>query len=195
MDGIVADAIVVAAGSSERMGGRDKLAAADLAGRPVLAWSLAAIAASPLVERIALVRTADQAMGPRPAWLPAKVVAVVAGGARRQESVAAGIRALDSEGARIGGTADRARVLLVHDGARPLVSPRLVEAVARAAAEHGAAIPVIPVTETLKRVTGDLIAGTVDRTGAATAQTPQGVRWDVLRDALAAPSDRATPSS
>lgn len=184
MDGIVADAIIVAAGSSERMGGRDKLAA-DLAGRPVLAWSLAAIAASPLVERIALVRTAEQAMAPRPAWLPAKVVAVVAGGARRQESVAAGIRALDSERARMGGTADRARVLLVHDGARPLVSVRLVEAVARAAAEHGAAIPVIPVSETLKRVTGDLIAGTVDRTGAATAQTPQGVRWDVLRDALA----------
>ena len=96
MDGIVADAIVVAAGSSERMGGRDKLAA-DLAGRPVLAWSLAAIAASPLVERIALVRTAEAATAPnRPAWLPAKVVAVVAGGARRQESVVAGIRALES---------------------------------------------------------------------------------------------------
>ena len=184
MDGIVADAIVVAAGSSERMGGPDKLAA-DLAGRPVLAWSLAAIAASPLVERIALVRTAEQAMAPRPAWLPAKVVAVVAGGARRQESVAAGIRALESVSAGTGEAADRGRVLLVHDGARPLVSARLVEAVARAAAEHGAAIPVLPVTETLKRVTGDLIAGTVDRTGAATAQTPQGVRWDVLRDALA----------
>lgn len=176
MDGIVADAVVVAAGSSERMGGADKLTA-DLAGRPVLAWSLAAIAASPLVERIVLVRTAEQVSAPRPEWLPAKVVAVVAGGARRQESVAAGIRALDD--------ADGSRVLLVHDGARPLVSPRLVDAVARAAAEHGAAIPVLPVTETLKRVAGDLIAGTLDRNGAATAQTPQGVRWDVLREALA----------
>lgn len=176
MDGIVVDAVVVAAGNSERMGGADKLAA-DLAGRPVLAWALAAIAASPLVERIALVRTAEQASAPRPEWLPSKVVAVVAGGARRQESVAAGIRALDD--------ADGSRVLVVHDGARPLASPRLVDAVARAAAEHGAAIPVLPVTETLKRVVGDLIAGTVDRSGAATAQTPQGVRWDVLRQALA----------
>lgn len=187
MDGIVADAIVVAAGSSQRMGGRDKLAA-DLAGRPVLAWTLDAIAASPLVERIALVRTAEQATAGAPDWLPAKVVAVVAGGARRQESVAAGIRALEAaSGASLGtrGGSDRARVLLVHDGARPLVSPRLVEAVARAAAKHGAAIPVLPVTETLKRVEGELITDTVDRAGAATAQTPQGVRWDVLVDALA----------
>ena len=61
MDGIVADAVVVAAGRSERMVGRDKLMA-ELAGRPVLAWSLAAIAASPLVRHIALVRTADDAL-------------------------------------------------------------------------------------------------------------------------------------
>jgi 2-C-methyl-D-erythritol 4-phosphate cytidylyltransferase/2-C-methyl-D-erythritol 2,4-cyclodiphosphate synthase len=182
VDGIVADAVVVAAGRSERMGGRDKLAA-ELAGRPVLAWSLAAIAASPLVERIALVRTAEQAAAPRPDWLPEKVVAVVAGGARRQESVAAGIRALEALPAA-GGVADASRVLLVHDGARPLVTARLVEAVARAAAEHGAAIPVMPVTETLKRVEGDLVTATVDRSGAATAQTPQGVRWDVFHDAI-----------
>ena len=181
MTGVIADAVVVAAGRSQRMGGRDKLAA-DLAGRPVLAWSLAAIAASPLVERIALVRSAEQAAAPRPAWLPDKVVAVVAGGARRQDSVAAGIRALDS-GAR--GAGGAARVLLVHDGARPLVSPALVEAVARAAAEHGAAIPVLAVAETLKRVDGERVASNVDRTGIATAQTPQGIRWDVLRDALA----------
>ncbi len=192
MDGIIADAIVVAAGSSERMGGRDKLAA-DLAGRPVLAWSLAAIAASPMVERIALVRTAEQAAGPRPDWLPSKVIAVVAGGTRRQESVAAGIRALDriSEMAGNGTGTDadaggpERRVLLVHDGARPLATRGLVEAVARAAAEHGAAIPVLPVSETLKRIEGDVVIATVDRSGAATAQTPQGVRWDVLRDALA----------
>jgi 2-C-methyl-D-erythritol 4-phosphate cytidylyltransferase/2-C-methyl-D-erythritol 2,4-cyclodiphosphate synthase len=192
VDGVVADAVVVAAGSSERMGGRDKLVA-DLAGRPVLAWSLAAIAASPLVERIALVRSAESAAAPRPAWLPAKVVAVVAGGARRQESVAAGIWALDSATDRPTSVGDGSRVLLVHDGARPLVSTALVESVARAAAEHGAAIPVLPVTETLKRLDGDLIAGTVDRTGAATAQTPQGVRWDVLRQAISVvhPGDAA----
>lgn len=183
MDGIVADAVVVAAGRSERMGGRDKLAA-DLAGRPVLAWSLAAIAASPLVERIALVRSAAQAAAPRPSWLPDKVVAVVPGGARRQESVVAGIRAL-GDTKRDAHAPAGTRVLLVHDGARPLVTPQLVDAVARAAAEHGAAIPVLPMTETLKRIGGDIVVATIDRALTGAAQTPQGVRWDVLREALA----------
>lgn len=181
MTAVLADAVVVAAGRSERMGGRDKLAA-DLAGRPLLAWSLAAIAASPLVARIALVRGPEQASigAQQPAWLPDKVVAVVAGGARRQDSVLAGIRALESRGG-----ADAGRVLLVHDGARPLVTAALVDAVATAAAEHGAAIPVLPVAETLKRTDGERVVGTVDRTGIATAQTPQGVRWDLLLAALA----------
>lgn len=181
MNGVVADAVVVAAGRSERMGGRDKLAA-DLAGRPVLAWSVAAIAASQLVERIVLVRTPAQAAEPRPAWLPDKVTAIVAGGARRHESVVAGIEALASSGADV--ARPETRVLLVHDGARPLVTPALVDAVARAAAAHGAAIPVLPVTETLKRVDGEAVVATIDRTDTAAAQTPQGVRWDVLRDAL-----------
>jgi 2-C-methyl-D-erythritol 4-phosphate cytidylyltransferase/2-C-methyl-D-erythritol 2,4-cyclodiphosphate synthase len=180
VDGIVADAVVVAAGRSERMGGRDKLAA-SLAGRPVLAWSLAAIAASPIVRRIVLVRSAEQAAAPRPEWFPGKVVAVVAGGARRQDSVAAGIGALRSIEDEV---PPERRVLLVHDGARPLVTQRLVDTVAHAAAEHGAAIPVLPVSETLKRIEGDRISATVERSGVATAQTPQGVRWDVLDAAL-----------
>jgi 2-C-methyl-D-erythritol 4-phosphate cytidylyltransferase / 2-C-methyl-D-erythritol 2,4-cyclodiphosphate synthase len=184
MAGVVADAVVVAAGRSERMGGRDKLAA-DLAGRPLLAWSLAAIAASPLVERIALVRTAEQAVGPQPAWLPDKVVAVVAGGARRQDSVAAGIAALEAGTA--GGPArwPGERVLLVHDGARPLVTTALVDSVAEAAALHGAAVPLVRIAETLKRTDGDRVLETVDRTGIAAAQTPQAVRWGVLLEAMA----------
>ena len=183
---VIADAVVVAAGRSERMGGVDKLAA-DIGGRPLLAWSLAALAASPVVERIALVRSSEAVAAnlDRPEWLPNKVVAVVAGGGRRQDSVAAGISALadQAQGARTGD--DTSRVVLVHDGARPLVSPELIDAVARAATAHGAAIPVLPVAETLKRVDGERILGNLDRTGVATAQTPQGIRWDVLRDALA----------
>jgi 2-C-methyl-D-erythritol 2,4-cyclodiphosphate synthase len=73
----------------------------------------------------------------------------------------------------------------VHDGARPLVSPDLVAQVAAAAAEHGAAIPVLAVAETLKRVMDGQIVATVDRTLLAAAQTPQGIRRDVLARAWA----------
>jgi 2-C-methyl-D-erythritol 4-phosphate cytidylyltransferase/2-C-methyl-D-erythritol 2,4-cyclodiphosphate synthase len=173
-----ADAIVVAAGSSSRMGGTDKLDA-ELGGRPVLSWSVAAVAAAPEVGRIVVVAAPPRRLDIESApWLPGKVVAVVAGGARRQESVHAGFAALAALGAR--GTAQRDRVVLVHDGARPLVTSALVSAVARATAEHGAAIPVLPVSETIKRLDGNLVGETVDRSGLATAQTPQGVRSDLL---------------
>jgi 2-C-methyl-D-erythritol 4-phosphate cytidylyltransferase/2-C-methyl-D-erythritol 2,4-cyclodiphosphate synthase len=171
------DAIVVAAGASTRMDGLDKLAA-PLGDRPLLAWSVDAVAGSDAVERIVVVvaagRTAEIAAAP---WLSGKVRSVVAGGPRRQDSVAAGVEALDVLGV------DDARVVLVHDGARPAVTSRLVTEVARAAGDHGAAIPVVPLAETLKRVDGDRIVQTVDREGLAGAQTPQGVRLGLLREA------------
>jgi len=171
------DAVVVAAGLSTRMGGGDKLGLL-VGGRPVLAWTLAALAAAPIVRRIVVVTVAAR-VGEisTAAWLPSRVVAVVEGGARRQDSVASGIAAL--------GEGLPGDVVLVHDGARPLVSPELVARVAAAAAEHGAAIPVVPVAETLKRVVDGQIAATVDRTLLAAAQTPQGVRRDVLARAWA----------
>jgi 2-C-methyl-D-erythritol 4-phosphate cytidylyltransferase/2-C-methyl-D-erythritol 2,4-cyclodiphosphate synthase len=172
----LADAIVVAAGTSRRMGGVDKLFH-EVAGRPLLAWSIGALVASSVVERIVVVTSADHVDGVRGArWLDARVSAVVSGGGRRHESVAAGLAALPD-------TDDR--VVLVHDGARPLVSPALVAAVAHTAAEHGAAIPVLAVSDTLKRVDGGLVTETVDRSSLAAAQTPQGVRASLLRAAFA----------
>ena len=85
-----------------------------------------------------------------PPWLPPKVVGVVAGGDRRQASVAAGVQAFAD--------APDDRVLLVHDGARPLVSGRTIAEVVAATRDHGAAIPVLPVAETLKRLDGDVVA-------------------------------------
>ena len=197
------EAVVVAAGASRRMGGMDKLTA-QLDGRSVLRWSVEALAAAG-VDRIVVAaasgRVAEIAAEP---WLPDSVVAVVAGGDRRQESVAAGVMALAdiaAQTARDGARAARRKlaqggpgsptpviefgdpVILVHDAARPLVSPGLVRAVAEAASTYGAAIPILPVTETLKRLDGDLVGATIDRTDVVAAQTPQGVRRSLLERA------------
>jgi 2-C-methyl-D-erythritol 4-phosphate cytidylyltransferase/2-C-methyl-D-erythritol 2,4-cyclodiphosphate synthase len=178
------EAIVVAAGSSSRMGGADKLDA-DLGGRSVLRRSIEALAAAG-VERIAVVTTLRRIPELAAAkWLPDAVVAIVAGGERRQESVAAGVAALAE-------TSEPSvdPVILVHDAARPLATPALIRAVAEATLAHGAAIPVLPVTETLKRLEGNRVFETVDRTAVVVAQTPQGVLRSVLERAYAAfPAD------
>jgi len=172
-----ADAIVVAAGRSSRMGGSDKLAA-EIDGRPLLAWTLVALAAAPEVERIVVVTSGARRTEVAGAdWLPANVIDVVAGGRRRQESVYAGFVRLDRDGP------DETGVVLVHDAARPLVEAALVAAVADATARYGAAIPIVPVAETLKRIDDGLVGATIDRTGLGAAQTPQGVRRDLLREA------------
>ena len=177
------DAIVVAAGSSSRMAGVDKLTW-PLAGRPLLAHTLTAIAATPGLEHVVVVAAPERRDELAAAsWLPPQVDAVVAGGAMRHESVAAGFHALEALVPDPAGD----RVVLVHDGARPILADGLAARVAAAAAEHGAAIPVLPVSETVKRIDGDLIVATEDRSRLALAQTPQGVRRAVLRAAFADP--------
>lgn len=173
-----ADVVVVAAGSSSRMGGVDKLMA-PIGGRPLLAWTLAAVAASPSVGRLVLVtapgREAEVEGAP---WLPAGIDAVVGGGATRGASVAAGVRALEDL------DPDRPdRPVLVHDGARPGVSVALVNAVIDAVERFGAAVPVMPVAETLKQIEDGRVRETVERAGLAAAQTPQGARRGLLLEA------------
>jgi 2-C-methyl-D-erythritol 4-phosphate cytidylyltransferase / 2-C-methyl-D-erythritol 2,4-cyclodiphosphate synthase len=172
-----ADVIVVAAGRSARMGGEDKLAV-EIGGRPLLAWTLTALTAAPEVARLVIVTTAERRAALADAWwLPAAVVDVVEGGDRRQESVHAGFTAFDHH------APDESGVVLVHDGARPLVGSALIGAVAATTARHGAAVPILPIAETLKRVVSGLVGETVDRTDLGAAQTPQGVRRDLLREA------------
>ena len=166
------------------MSGVDKLAA-SVGGRPLLAWTLDAVSAAPAVDRVVVVTAPDRVHALRDAtWLPSSVASVVAGGDRRQASVAAGLAELDRLDAGAGSGEVDHRVVLVHDGARPLVTPALVEAVAQAAAAHGAAIPVVPIAETVKRIEEGRVAATIDRTSLATAQTPQGVRRSILRAAF-----------
>jgi 2-C-methyl-D-erythritol 4-phosphate cytidylyltransferase / 2-C-methyl-D-erythritol 2,4-cyclodiphosphate synthase len=180
------DVVVVAAGASRRMAGQDKLEA-RIGDRPLLAWTLDGLAAAPEVDRIVVVTAADRVEHLRGArWLPGSVVDVVAGGVRRQESVAAGIERLDREP----GDAGPDRVILVHDGARPVVAAGLVAAVVAAAERFGAAIPVLALAETVKRVDGDRVVETLDRSELGTAQTPQGIRRSLLERAwLAYPPD------
>jgi 2-C-methyl-D-erythritol 4-phosphate cytidylyltransferase / 2-C-methyl-D-erythritol 2,4-cyclodiphosphate synthase len=157
------------------MGGMDKLMA-GIGGRPLLAWTIDAVAASPVVARLVLVTAPDRVDAVATAgWLPARVDAVVGGGPTRQVSVAEGVRRIE---ALDPGNPDRP--VLIHDGARPLVTPDLVTAIAEATATHGAAIPVVPVTETLKRIGDGRVHETVDRTRLAVAQTPQGARRGLL---------------
>lgn len=170
------DVIVVAAGSGVRMGGVDK-ALLPIAGKPALRWSLESFVGTPGARRIVIVtaedRVASYAALP---WIPDAVVAVVPGGETRSLSVAAGLQALG----RAPGVA--AAVLLIHDAARPGVEAEVTLRVAAAALRHGAAAPVMPVADTLKRVAaksaGEAIvqsSGSVDRTGVVSAQTPQGI--------------------
>jgi 2-C-methyl-D-erythritol 4-phosphate cytidylyltransferase/2-C-methyl-D-erythritol 2,4-cyclodiphosphate synthase len=179
------DAVIVAAGGSTRMAGIDKLAV-SIGGRSLLGWTLKAMAEAPVVDRIVVVVGADRVASVREARdLPERVVAVVAGGARRQESVARGVAELDRLD-RVGDDAPPLdRIVLVHDGARPIVTPDLVARVAAAAGEHGAAIPVVPIAETVKRIEDGQVTATVDRSSLATAQTPQGFRRSLLRTAYA----------
>ena len=172
-----ADAIVVAAGRSTRMGGSDKLAV-EIDGRPLLAWTLAALAAAPVVGRVVVVTSSERRTAvAEAAWLPPNVVDVVVGGPRRQESVHAGFVAFDRH------EPDETGVVLVHDAARPLIDPSLIVAVVSATTRFGAAIPIVPVAETLKRIDGEFVGVTVERAGLGAAQTPQGARRDLLREA------------
>jgi 2-C-methyl-D-erythritol 4-phosphate cytidylyltransferase/2-C-methyl-D-erythritol 2,4-cyclodiphosphate synthase len=166
-----ADAVIVAAGSGLRMGGVDK-SSLLVAGRPMLRWAVDAMRAARSVRRVIVVTAADRMADVRALpWLTSDD-AVVAGGSRRQDSVAAGVRAADAD------------VVLVHDAARPLASSALADRVAEAAARHGAAIPVLAVPDSLKRIADGVIMGTLDRAGVARAQTPQGARRELLLPAI-----------
>ena len=171
-------AIIVAAGSSSRMG-FDKLTA-DLAGKPVFRHTLDAFQAADRIDAIILVASptllaAAQGLVGLPEL--GKLSAVVAGGAERQDSVRAGIAA-----APVGTTH-----VAVHDAARPLVSPVAIDETVAAALVHGAAALARPIPDTVKRVDeSGWITTAVDRTGLWAMETPQAARLDWLDAALAA---------
>ena len=173
-------AILLAAGRGERFGEHRAKILAPLAGRPLVLHSLLRFQAHPEVDEIVLVAPPGQELPWRQFMLrdvsAPKLRATVAGGRERQDSVRAGLAAASPD----------AELLLIHDAARPLVPARLIAAVLRAAREHGAAVPLLAVTDTVKRVEGPRVAGTLPRGGLGLAQTPQAFLAALYREALAA---------
>ena len=173
-------AVIVAAGGSTRMSGADKLFA-TIGGRPLLAHALARFQESPLVERIVLVLSAANLERGR--TLAAefgidKLSALCEGGPRRQDSVRLGLEALRQGSGQALGPSEW---VLVHDGARPLVTTELIERGLAAARETGAAVPAVPVADTVKQTGPEgTVERTLDRKGLWTAQTPQVFRYDLL---------------
>lgn len=168
--------VLVAAGSGTRMGAGQPKQFRQLLGKPVIIWSALAFAQMPEVREIVVVTAPDFAEDVRAMFEAHGLTAKIAlGGARRQDSVLAGVRALSHD----------TEFAAVHDAARPFPPANLGEALG-SAAETGAAIFALPVTDTLKRGDDGNITGTVDRAGLWRAQTPQVARRRLLIDALEA---------
>ncbi|MET8085181.1 2-C-methyl-D-erythritol 4-phosphate cytidylyltransferase [Micromonospora sp. NPDC005237] len=176
--------LVPAAGAGVRLGpGRPK-ALRLLAGEPLLVHAVRRLAAAASVHTIVVAAPAAEVAGVRELLAPVAPVIVVPGGAERQASVAAALAAVPA-----GPT-----IILVHDAARALTPPELVESVAAAVrGGRAAVIPVLPVVDTIKEVGADeVVLGTVDRAALRAVQTPQGFRRSVLTAAHAAAGDPLT---
>lgn len=191
--------IVPAAGAGVRLGPGGPKALRILAGEPLLAHAVRRVAAAPSVRMIVVAAPASDvaavrelldevvgggSMDPGSALSGRPLVVVVPGGRERQESVAAALAVVPAD----------VPIVLVHDAARALTPPAVVEAVA-AAVRGGlpAVVPVLPVVDTIKQVgPGEVVLGTVDRSVLRSVQTPQGFRHDVLVAAHAAATDPLT---
>jgi 2-C-methyl-D-erythritol 4-phosphate cytidylyltransferase/2-C-methyl-D-erythritol 2,4-cyclodiphosphate synthase len=160
-------AVIVAAGRGTRAGGEVPKQWRALAGRPVLAHTVAALAAAGVGRMVLVLHPDDMAMAAAP--LPG--LPVVAGGDTRAASVRAGLEAL---------AADPPDAVLIHDGARPFVSPPLVARLLAALAGAPGAAPALAVTDALWRGQGGRVAGTVAREGLWRAQTPQAFRFPAI---------------
>jgi 2-C-methyl-D-erythritol 4-phosphate cytidylyltransferase len=167
-------AIVVAAGAGKRFGQMKQFV--YLKGKPVLEWTLEKFQAHEEVGSIVLVLP-DEEDRKHYQMRYGKIIDVVRGGEKRQDSVWQGFRLLDQA---------TTELVLVHDGARPLVDGRLVSRIIAETRASGAAVPVVPLEDTAKEVREGLVVRTLDRRGLFRVQTPQGFLFPVLQKALEA---------
>jgi 2-C-methyl-D-erythritol 4-phosphate cytidylyltransferase / 2-C-methyl-D-erythritol 2,4-cyclodiphosphate synthase len=168
-------ALIVAAGRGARAAnehGRPKQYCA-IGGMPVIARSIAAFAAHPRVDDILVVIHPNDESLYAAASKPfaGRLRKPVLGGARRQDSVRAGLEALAEHGPSS---------VLIHDAARPFVDPALITRVIESLDAHDAALPCLPVTDTLKWVSYGRVVGTAERDRLFRAQTPQGFKFEAI---------------
>lgn len=180
-------ALIPAAGRAARFntdgGTEGNKVFAPLMGRPLLRWTAAAFADHPGIDGIVVVAGAGEVARCREALDGLdKLLAIIPGGETRQVSVAIGLFTL-------GGAADD--LVLVHDGARPLVTPEIITRCLDGAREFGNAVAALPLTDTLKAVDdAQIVQRTVDREGLWAVQTPQAFRIATLFDAHIAARDQ-----
>jgi 2-C-methyl-D-erythritol 4-phosphate cytidylyltransferase/2-C-methyl-D-erythritol 2,4-cyclodiphosphate synthase len=176
-------AIVAAGGRGERFGGLMPKQLLQVGGRTMLERSVALFLSHPEIAEIVVALPPDLVADP-PSYLTgaSKPVRLVAGGARRQDSVDNAFRASSA----------RSTFIVVHDAARPLASAALVSRTLAAAAESGAALAALPSRDTVKQGRGGFVTATLSRESVFLAQTPQAFRRDVLDAALAQGAGEAT---
>lgn len=169
-------AIVVAAGSSTRMEGQDKIML-PLCGEPVIVHTLRTLEYSPYIQEIVIVTREDLIVPVSKLCANnflTKVTKVVIGGETRAHSVQNGIAEVS----------EKAELIAIQDGARPLLTAEVLEEVILAAAKCGAAAPAIPVKDTIKRAANGIVEETPDRSQLFAVQTPQVFEADLIRAAL-----------
>jgi 2-C-methyl-D-erythritol 4-phosphate cytidylyltransferase len=167
-------AVIVAAGTASRMEGIDKVMAL-LQGQELIKHTVGAFQECSVISEIVVVTRPDLISKVMSLCAPYdKVQIVVAGGKDRTESVKNGLNALSK----------KVKLAAIHDGARPLVTPQLIDRVVRAAKTYGAAAPAIPVKDTVKVVRGGVVDHTPDRSTLQAVQTPQVFDFDLLRGAM-----------
>jgi 2-C-methyl-D-erythritol 4-phosphate cytidylyltransferase len=169
-------AVVVAAGRAARMEGVDKILA-PLGGTPILLHALAPLQNSDQVDEIILVTREDLmvkigALCTQRGFT--KVRRVVKGGSTRTQSVLAGI----------GAVSPQTDLIAIHDGARPFLTPQVLEEVLTTGRQRGAAAPAIPVKDTIKTASEGVVTGTPDRATLFAVQTPQVFEASLIRGAL-----------
>ena len=177
-----ASAVIVAGGRAERLGSPKQFL--PLGGIPLLLWSIRNLGSHSGVGEIVVVLPAAVAAEP-PDWLRAESVRFCIGGETRRESAGSGVQLVDPG----------AELILIHDSARPFVSIDVIDRVVEAASQVGAALPVLPVVDTIKREEDGMIMETLERSGLGRAQTPQAFKAGLIRELHARASETGSTAS